>query len=61
MRFGNFTNYLWFRDFMRYWQGDFGNMLVVESVDRNISERFQQQIAVGETKIGSRDGSDRRE
>jgi hypothetical protein len=51
MRFGNFTNYLWFRDFMRHWKGDLGNMLVVESVDRNISERFQQQIAVGETKL----------
>ncbi len=51
MRFGNFTNYLWFRDFMRHWQGDLGNMLVVESVDRNISERFQQQIAVGESKL----------
>lgn len=51
MRFGNFTNYLWFRDFMRHWQGDLGNMIVVESVDRNISERFQQQIAVGESKL----------
>ncbi len=51
MRFGNFTNYLWFRDFMRHWKGDLGNMLVVESVDRNVSERFQQQIAVGETKL----------
>ncbi|MCC7085319.1 MAG: hypothetical protein IT427_09965 [Pirellulales bacterium] len=51
MRFGNFTNYLWFRDFMRHWQGDLGNMLVVESVERNISERFQQQIAVGESKL----------
>jgi len=51
LRFGNFTNYLWFRDFMRHWQGDLGNMIVVESVDRNISERFQQQIAVGESKL----------
>lgn len=51
MRFGNFTNYLWYRDFMRHWQGDIGNMVVVESVDRNISERFQQQIAVGESKL----------
>ncbi len=51
LRFGNFTNYLWFRDFKRHWQGDLGNMLVVDSVDRNISERFQQQIAVGETKL----------
>lgn len=52
MRFGNFPNYLWYRDFMRHWQGDIGNMVVVESVDRNISQRFQQQIAVGESKIG---------
>jgi hypothetical protein len=51
MRFGNFPNYLWFRDFMRHWQGDLANMLVVESVDHDNSERFQQQIAVGESKI----------
>lgn len=51
MRFGNFPNYLWFRDFMRHWQGDLGNMLVNQSVDHNNSERFQQQIAVGESKI----------
>jgi hypothetical protein len=51
MRFGNFPNYLWFRDFMRHWQGDLGNMLVNQSVDHNDSERFQQQIAIGESKI----------
>jgi hypothetical protein len=51
MRFGNFTNYLWFRDFMRHWQGDLTNMLVVQSVDHSNSERFQQQIAVGESKL----------
>ncbi len=51
MRFGNFPNYLWFRDFTRHWQGDLANMLVNQSVDHNNNERFQQQIAVGETKI----------
>lgn len=51
LRFGNFTNYLWFRDFLRHWQGDLGNMLVVESVERDGSTRFQQQIAVGETQL----------
>jgi len=51
LRFGNFPNYLWYRDFTRHWQGDLGNMLVNQSVDHNNSERFQQQIAVGETKI----------
>src|SRR5205823_4531575 len=51
MRFGDFPNYLWYRDFMRHWQGDLGNMIVNQSVDHNNSERLQQQIAVGETKI----------
>jgi hypothetical protein len=51
MRFGNFPNYLWFRDFMRHWQGDLANMLVMQSVDHDNSERFQRQIAVGESKI----------
>jgi hypothetical protein len=51
LRFGNFPNYLWFRDFLRKWQGDLGNMLVERSIDRQTSERFQQQIAVGESKL----------
>jgi hypothetical protein len=51
MRFGNFPNYLWFRDFLRHWQGDLGNMVVMQSVSHNNSARFQQQIAVGESKI----------
>ncbi|MEX0612770.1 MAG: hypothetical protein WD229_11685, partial [Pirellulales bacterium] len=51
MRFGNFPNYLWFRDFMRHWQGDLTNMVVMQSVDHDNSERFQQQIAIGETKL----------
>jgi hypothetical protein len=51
LRFGNFPNYLWFRDFLRHWQGDLGNMIVLQSVRHNNSERFQRQIAVGETKI----------
>jgi hypothetical protein len=51
LRFGNFPNYLWFRDFLRHWQGDLGNMIVMQSVDYDNSERFQKQIAVGESKL----------
>jgi hypothetical protein len=51
LRFGNFPNYLWFRDFMRHWQGDLANMLVQKSVNHNVSDRFQRQIAVGESRI----------
>jgi hypothetical protein len=51
MRFGNFTNYLWFRDFMRKWQGDLGNMIVMESVSHDNRERLQQQLALRESQI----------
>ncbi len=51
LRFGNFTNYLWYRDFKRYWQGDLGNMLVNQSVDHENNARLQQQLGVGESKI----------
>ncbi|MEX2317825.1 MAG: hypothetical protein WD669_11775 [Pirellulales bacterium] len=51
MRFGNFTNYLWFRDFMRKWQGDLGNMIILESVSHDNRERLQQQLALRESQI----------
>jgi hypothetical protein len=51
LRFGNFPNYLWFRDFLQHWQGDLANMIVLQGVNYDNSARFQQQIAVGETEI----------
>lgn len=51
VRFGSFTNYLWFRDFLRHWQGDLGNMIVLRSIDRGLGERLQQQIAIRESKL----------
>jgi hypothetical protein len=51
LRFGNFPNYLWFRDFMRKWQGDLGNMVVLESVSHDNRERLQQQLAIRESQV----------
>ena len=51
LRFGGFTNYLWFRDFLNHWQGDLGNMVVLRSIDHGLSERLQEQLAVGESKL----------
>jgi len=51
MRFGNFLNYLWFRDFMRKWQGDLGNMIVPESVTHDNRERLQRQLGLRESQV----------
>ncbi len=51
VRFGSFTNYLWFRDFLNKWQGDLGNMVVLRSIDRGTGGRLQQQLALRETKL----------
>ncbi|MEX0642751.1 MAG: hypothetical protein WD468_08630 [Pirellulales bacterium] len=51
LRFGNFPNYLWFRDFLNQSQGDLGNMIVLKAIDHGNSNRLQQQLAVGESAI----------
>jgi len=49
-RFGNFTNYLWYRDFFRYWKNDLGNMVSLRSISRATRERLQAQLAIGESE-----------
>lgn len=51
LRFGTYPNYLWFRDFLQHWQGDLANMIVLQSVSRDSSRRFQEQIAIRDTSI----------
>ncbi len=33
IRYGNFTNYLWFRDLSRKWDGDLANMIMRRDID----------------------------
>src|SRR5690606_11376673 len=51
IRFGTFTNYLWFRDFMARWKGDLGNMLFLRSIRRSTSDLVSKQIALKETEL----------
>lgn len=51
VRFGSFTNYLWFRDFLNHWQGDLGNMIVLRSINHGLGDRLQTQIALRESKL----------
>ena len=52
LRFGTFTNYLWFRDLNRKWQGDLGNMLMRRGVERAGTTRVEQQLSLEETLLG---------
>lgn len=51
LRFGNFTNYLWFRDLSKKWSGDLGNMLARRGIDRASADRSQQQLSLRESAL----------
>jgi hypothetical protein len=51
LRFGSFTNYLWYRDFFRHWKNDLGNMIVLRSINRETRDRLQSQLAIGESEL----------
>jgi hypothetical protein len=51
VRYGTFTNYLWFRDLNRKWQGDLGNMIIRRGIDRAAADRIEQQLGLRETAL----------
>lgn len=51
LRFGTFTNYLWFRDLNKKWQGDLANMIMRRGIDRASSDRIQQQLSLRENAL----------
>ena len=53
LRFGNFTNYLWFRDLNKKWQGDLGNMLLRRGIDRASTKRLEQQLSLRENALAA--------
>ncbi|WP_145248102.1 hypothetical protein [Aeoliella mucimassa] len=51
IRFGTFTNYLWFRDFIGRWRGDLGNMLIQRSIRRSSTDAISKRLALKESKV----------
>lgn len=51
IRFGTFTNYLWFRDLNKKWQGDLGNMVLRRGIKRAAGDRIQQQLSLRESAL----------
>ncbi|MEL6110255.1 MAG: hypothetical protein AAFU85_29965, partial [Planctomycetota bacterium] len=46
IRFGSFTNYLWFVDLSDEYGGDLGRMITLRGTATKSTERFEQQLAV---------------
>ncbi|WP_218931934.1 hypothetical protein [Adhaeretor mobilis] len=51
IRFGNFKNYLWFRDLNRKWEGDLKNMILRRGIDRKAGLRIEQQLSLSESAL----------
>ncbi len=51
IRFGSFSNYWWFRELNKKWQGDLGNMLLRRGIKRGAGERIQQQLSLRENAL----------
>jgi len=51
VRFGNFTNFLWFQDTLARWGGDLRNLLAQRGLDHEMSRRMQQQLMLHQTVL----------
>lgn len=51
LRFGNFTNYFWFRDLSTKWDGDFKNMLLRRGINHRSTKRIEQQLSLKENAL----------
>jgi len=52
VRFGSFTNFLWFQDLLDRWGGDLRNLVDLRGLDYGMSRRLQQQLVLKQTALG---------
>jgi hypothetical protein len=52
VRFGSFTNFLWFQDTLARWNGDLSNLVAVRGLDQGLSKRMQREIVLQQTALG---------
>jgi hypothetical protein len=51
VRFGTFTNFLWFQDTLARWGGDLRNLVGQRGIDQGQNARFQRQIVLQTTAL----------
>ena len=53
LRFGNFTNYQWFRTRLNDWGGDLRNLISARGVNYNMNAKLERQIVLHETALSA--------
>lgn len=51
MRFGNFVNFQWLRDWLDQWGGDLRNLVTRQGVDYAVNGRVERQLALREDQV----------
>jgi len=51
VRFGNFSNFLWFQDTLARWNGDLKNLVALRGLDYDQSERVQRQLIIRQSAM----------
>ena len=51
MRFGSFSNFLWFQDTLARWEGDLRNLLARRGLNYEHSRRAEEQLALHQTVL----------
>lgn len=51
LRFGSFSNYLWFRDTLQRGGGDLASLITLKAVSANLGERMERQLGIKETAL----------
>ena len=51
VRFGSFTNFLWFQDTLARWNGDLRNLLAQRGLDYQQSQHMERQLALHQTAL----------
>ncbi|NLY00711.1 MAG: hypothetical protein GXY83_31845 [Rhodopirellula sp.] len=46
VRFGSFSNFLWFQDMLAQWGGDLQNLVALRGLDYQTSKRFEEQLVM---------------
>ncbi|HZZ29769.1 MAG TPA: hypothetical protein VFE46_17370 [Pirellulales bacterium] len=51
IRYGNFTNYLWFRHTLDRWSGDLQNLINRRGIDYGLTPRIERQLSLKESVL----------